>query len=111
VVQKINSAKFWPLSQFFIALIFLLAGCSSMPNPLDSPMVESMSTGISDFFVKDEEIVYDKEELDVLKAAEAIPLKWKTKVKKAILGISKQLMIVAHYMSLMKRVEWQNLMR
>ncbi|MEQ1720237.1 MAG: outer membrane protein assembly factor BamB [Nitrosomonas sp.] len=85
-MQKINSAKFWPLSRFFIALIFLLTGCSSMPNPLDSPMVESMSTGISDFFVKDEEIVYDKEELDALKAAEAIPLKWKTKVKESSIG-------------------------
>ena len=46
-------------------------------NPFDMRIIESMSTQISDIFVKEEEIVYDKEELDALKAATRIPLKWK----------------------------------
>ncbi|MCE7915161.1 MAG: outer membrane protein assembly factor BamB [Nitrosomonas sp. PRO4] len=50
-----------------------------MTNPFDLRIIESMSTGISDFFAKDEVIVYDKEELDALKTVEKIPLKWKEK--------------------------------
>lgn len=49
-------------------------------NPLDSRIIESMSTQLSDIFVKEEVIVYEKEELDALKAADRIPLKWKDKV-------------------------------
>ena len=49
-------------------------------------MIESMSTGISDIFVEDEKIVYDKDELDALKAAEAIPLKWKSKIKESVIA-------------------------
>ena len=58
----------------------LLTACSSMTNPLDTRIVESMSTQISDIFVKDEVIEYDKEELEALKKADPIPLKWKSKV-------------------------------
>ncbi|UJP04346.1 MAG: outer membrane protein assembly factor BamB [Nitrosomonas sp.] len=42
-------------------------------------VIESMSTGISDLLITDEPIVYEKEELDALKAADRIPLKWKDK--------------------------------
>ena len=52
-------------------------------NPFDMRIIESMSTQISDIFVKEEEIVYDKEELDALKAATRIPLKWKNKVSES----------------------------
>lgn len=52
-----------------------------MPNPLESSLVEAMSTQVSDLFVKDEVIEFDKEELDALKAADRIPLKWKDKVR------------------------------
>lgn len=51
-----------------------------MINPFDMRIIESMSAQISDLFVKEEVIVYEKEELDALKAADPIPLKWKTKV-------------------------------
>jgi len=86
VVILVNNIKFSHLFRLYIVLILGLSGCGSIPNPLDSPMIESMSTGISDIFVKDEEIVYDKEELDALKAAEAIPLKWKSKVKESVIA-------------------------
>lgn len=49
-------------------------------NPLDMPIIESMSTKLSDILVKEEVIVYEKEELDALKAADPIPLIWKDKV-------------------------------
>jgi outer membrane protein assembly factor BamB len=49
-------------------------------NPFDMRIIESMSTGISDLLVTDEPIIYDKEELNALKAAERIPLKWKNSV-------------------------------
>jgi outer membrane protein assembly factor BamB len=58
----------------------LLSGCGSTMNPLDMPIIESMSTKLSDILVKEEVIVYEKEELDALKAADPIPLKWKNKV-------------------------------
>lgn len=51
-----------------------------MPNLLDSGIVEKMSTQISDIFVKDEVIEYDKEEVETLKKADRVPLKWKSKV-------------------------------
>lgn len=65
---------------FLIGIVSLLTGCSSMSNPFDMRIVEAMSTQISDIFVKEEVIVFDKEELDALKAADRIPLKWKGKV-------------------------------
>lgn len=43
-------------------------------------IIEDLSTQISDIFEKEEVIVYEKEELDALKAAEKIPLKWKNKL-------------------------------
>lgn len=49
-------------------------------NPFDTRIIESMSTQLSDIFVKEEVIVYEKEELDALKTADRIPLKWKDKV-------------------------------
>ncbi|WP_394808825.1 outer membrane protein assembly factor BamB [Nitrosomonas sp.] len=58
----------------------LLSGCGSTMNPLDMPIIESMSTKLSDILVKEEVIDYEKEELDALKAADPIPLKWKDKV-------------------------------
>lgn len=51
-----------------------------MINPFDMRIIENLSTGISDMFVSDEVIVYDKEELAALKAADKIPAKWKSKV-------------------------------
>ena len=66
---------------FYCGLIgaLLLSGCSTM-NPFDMRFIESVSTGISDLMIADEPIVYDKEELNALKAVERIPLKWKNKV-------------------------------
>ncbi|MEK7772243.1 MAG: PQQ-binding-like beta-propeller repeat protein, partial [Pseudomonadota bacterium] len=43
-------------------------------------IIESMGAQLSDLFVKEEVIVFEKEELDALKAADRIPLKWKDKV-------------------------------
>ena len=57
-----------------------------MTNPFDLRIVESMSTGISDIFATEEVIVYEKEELDALKAADKIPLKWKDKVSESQLA-------------------------
>jgi len=58
----------------------LLSACGSTMNPFDTRIIESMSTQLSDILVKEEVIVYEKEELDALKAADKIPLKWKGKV-------------------------------
>lgn len=58
----------------------LLSGCGSTMNPFDMRIIESMSTQLSDILVKEEVIVYEKEELDALKEADRIPLKWKDKV-------------------------------
>lgn len=77
--MQLNFSGFWRL-QLSLWIFLLLTGCSSMPNPLESPIIEAMSTGISDIFAKEEVIVYEKEELDALKAADHIPLKWKDKV-------------------------------
>src|SRR5215216_1988687 len=60
-------------------IVLLLTSCGTM-NPFDTQIVESMSTQLSDIFVKEEVIVYEKEELDALKAADPIPLKWKDRV-------------------------------
>lgn len=49
-------------------------------NPFDMRIIESMSTQLSDIMVQEEVITYEKEELDALKAADRIPLKWKDKV-------------------------------
>lgn len=51
-----------------------------MMNPFDMRIIESMGAQLSDLFVKEEVIVFEKEELDALKAADRIPLKWKDKV-------------------------------
>ncbi|WP_107803250.1 outer membrane protein assembly factor BamB [Nitrosomonas oligotropha] len=63
----------------FWLIVALLSGCSTF-NPFDMRVIESMSTGISDLMITDEPIVYEKEELAALKAADRIPLKWKNKV-------------------------------
>ncbi|MBL8500564.1 MAG: outer membrane protein assembly factor BamB [Nitrosomonas sp.] len=63
----------------WLIVVLLLSGCSTF-NPFDMRIIESMSTGISDLLITDEPIVYEKEELDALKAADRIPLKWKDKV-------------------------------
>jgi outer membrane protein assembly factor BamB len=70
-----RSGRLFP-SWLIVAL--LLSGCSTF-NPFDMRIIESMSTGISDLMITDEPIVYDKEELDALKKADRIPLKWKDK--------------------------------
>ncbi|WP_090316247.1 outer membrane protein assembly factor BamB [Nitrosomonas oligotropha] len=63
----------------WLIVALLLSGCSTF-NPFDMRVIESMSTGISDLMITDEPIVYEKEELAALKAADRIPLKWKNKV-------------------------------
>ena len=80
MIVQLNSAKSWRLFLFSIGVVLLLTGCSSMPNPFDMRIIEAMSTQLSDLFVKEEVIVFDKEELDALKTADRIPLKWKDKV-------------------------------
>ncbi|TXI38201.1 MAG: outer membrane protein assembly factor BamB [Nitrosomonas sp.] len=70
-----RSGRSFP-SGLIVAL--LLSGCSTF-NPFDMRIIESMSTGISDLLITDEPIVYEKEELDALKKADRIPLKWKDK--------------------------------
>ncbi len=66
----------------FLGILFALslAGCASHLNPFDMRIIEDLSTQISDIFEKEEVIVYEKEELAALKAAEKIPLKWKNKL-------------------------------
>ncbi|MCG7755212.1 MAG: outer membrane protein assembly factor BamB [Nitrosomonas sp.] len=71
----VRSGRLFP-SWLIVAL--WLSGCSTF-NPFDMRVIESMSTGISDLLITDEPIVYEKEELDALKAADRIPLKWKDK--------------------------------
>ena len=81
VTVQLNFFRFTQASLFsVIAVLLLLTGCSSIANPFDMRIIESMSTQISDLFAKDEIVVYEKEELDALKAANTIPLKWKGKV-------------------------------
>nr|WP_275689438.1 outer membrane protein assembly factor BamB [Nitrosomonas sp. JL21] len=76
-----NLTKSIRSSRCSVAVAMLLTACSSITNPLDTRLVESMSTQISDIFVKDEVVEYDKEELETLKKADRIPLKWKGKVE------------------------------
>ncbi|MER0170123.1 MAG: outer membrane protein assembly factor BamB [Nitrosomonas sp.] len=71
-----RSGRLFP---FWLIVALLLSGCSTF-NPFDMRVIESMSTGISDLMITDEPIVYEKEELAALKAADRIPLKWKNKV-------------------------------
>ncbi|MER0202665.1 MAG: outer membrane protein assembly factor BamB [Nitrosomonas sp.] len=71
-----RSGRLFP-SWLIVALF--LTGCSTF-NPFDMRVIESMSTGISDLMITDEPIVYEKEELAALKAADRIPLKWKNKI-------------------------------
>lgn len=80
MIVPLNSARFERLFLLSVWIMFLLTGCSSMTNPLDARIVEDMSTQISDLFVKEEVVVFDKDELDALKAADRIPLKWKNKI-------------------------------
>lgn len=79
VLVQLSFARSWRLSLFSIGIALLLTSCGTM-NPFDTRIVESMSTQLSDIFVKEEVIVYEKEELDALKATDPIPLKWKDKV-------------------------------
>ncbi len=74
-----NFTKLRRLFTFSIVFI-LLSGCGSSMNPFNMRIVEAMSTQLSDMFVTDEVIVYEKEELDALKSVDRIPLKWKNKV-------------------------------
>jgi outer membrane protein assembly factor BamB len=71
-----RSGRLFP---FWLIVALLLSGCSTF-NPFDMRVIESMSTGISDLMITDEPIVYEKEELAALKAADRIPLKWKNKI-------------------------------
>lgn len=74
-----NFTKLRRLFTFSIVFV-LLSGCGSSMNPFNMRIVEAMSTQLSDMFVTDEVIVYEKEELDALKSVDRIPLKWKNKV-------------------------------
>ncbi len=74
-----NLTKLRRLFTFSIVFV-LLSGCGSSMNPFNMRIVEAMSTQLSDMFVTDEVIVYEKEELDALKSVDRIPLKWKNKV-------------------------------
>ncbi|UJP05528.1 MAG: outer membrane protein assembly factor BamB [Nitrosomonas sp.] len=67
---------------YLLAAFFTLwlPGCASSLNPFDMRIAEDLSTAISDIFEKEEVVVYEKEELDALKAANKIPLKWKDKL-------------------------------
>jgi len=78
VAVLLNLTRSGRLFPFWL-IVVLLSGCSTF-NPFDMRVIESMSTGISDLMITDEPIVYEKEELAALKAADRIPLKWKNKV-------------------------------
>ncbi|MEK6595325.1 MAG: outer membrane protein assembly factor BamB [Pseudomonadota bacterium] len=79
MIVSSNFTRSWRRFLFSVWIILLLTGCSSM-NPFDMRIIESMGAQLSDLFVKEEVIVFEKEELDALKAADRIPLKWKDKV-------------------------------
>lgn len=79
VAVLLNFARSGRLFPSWLIVVLWLSGCSTF-NPFDMRIIESMSTGISDLLITDEPIVYEKEELDALKAADRIPLKWKDKV-------------------------------
>ncbi|MDV6341674.1 outer membrane protein assembly factor BamB [Nitrosomonas sp. Is24] len=78
VTVLLNFARSGRLFPSGLIVALLLSGCSTF-NPFDMRIIESMSTGISDLLITDEPIVYEKEELDALKKADRIPLKWKDK--------------------------------
>lgn len=78
VAVLLNFARSGRLFPSWLIVALWLSGCSTF-NPFDMRVIESMSTGISDLLITDEPIVYEKEELDALKAADRIPLKWKDK--------------------------------
>lgn len=78
VAVLLNFARSGRLFPSGLIVALLLSGCSTF-NPFDMRIIESMSTGISDLLITDEPIVYEKEELDALKKADRIPLKWKDK--------------------------------
>ncbi|WMJ07300.1 outer membrane protein assembly factor BamB [Nitrosomonas sp. sh817] len=80
MAASLNFTKRWLQFFFWFLFVALSPGCSSTINPFDMRIIENLSTGISDMFVSDEVIVYDKEELAALKAADKIPAKWKNKV-------------------------------
>ncbi len=71
---------FWRFILLTVSAVFMLAGCAGLSNPLNSPLVESLGAQLSDLFVAEEKIVFDKEELDTLKAVGRVPLKWKDKL-------------------------------
>ncbi len=83
VILQLNISGFLRKPLFSIGFVLSLAGCGSTMNPFDMRIIESMSTQLSDILVKEEVIVYEKEELDALKAANRIPLKWKNKVSES----------------------------
>ncbi|SEG10644.1 outer membrane protein assembly factor BamB [Nitrosomonas ureae] len=80
IIVESNFTRTRRLFTFWIVSFLLLPGCGSTMNPFDMRIVEAMSTQLSDMFVTDEVIVYEKEELDALKSVDRIPLKWKNKV-------------------------------
>lgn len=80
VTFLLNFVRSWRLLLYWMLSALLLSGCGSTMNPFDTRIIESMSTQLSDILVKEEVIVYENEELDALKAADKIPLKWKGKV-------------------------------
>ncbi|MBY0475745.1 MAG: outer membrane protein assembly factor BamB [Nitrosomonas sp.] len=79
-IVGLSLTKLRRLFAFWIVFVLLLSGCGSSMNPFNMRIVEAMSTQLSDMFVTDEVIVYEKEELDALKSVDRIPLKWKNKV-------------------------------
>lgn len=80
VTFLLSFIRSWRLLLYWVLSALLLSACGSTMNPFDTRIIESMSTQLSDILVKEEVIVYEKEELDALKAADKIPLKWKGKV-------------------------------
>lgn len=77
---SLNFVKSGQIGLAGIIFALSLTGCASHLNPFDMRIIEDMSAQISDIFEKEEIIVYDKEELDALKAATKIPLTWKNKL-------------------------------
>ena len=66
MIVQLNSARSWRLSLYSVLIVLLLTGCGSMLNPFDMRIIESLGTQLSDLFVKEEAIVFEKEELDTL---------------------------------------------
>ena len=70
MIVLLNFVKSGRIGLLGIVFSLSLAGCASSWNPFDMRIIEDLSTQISDIFEKEEVIVYEKEELDALKAAE-----------------------------------------